>query len=171
MCRIFFLSLSLSLSRYQYVITVIEVLEKMEHQARKDIERLVEAQQQALMDPVGFVRKILRKDALGLPRLQNIPDVPRLDLDGLLCFEFRSASAVPLDAHLPMTTRIRRDPTDGFYNVGLDFASPTRETDVSRIQVGYGGTPCLGKAWGGGALAARARLYVGSFLFFRDPPC
>ena len=121
--------------RYQYVMTVIDVLERMEQQARRDIENLIKAQHQALENPIDFLRKLVKGESLNLPRLQNVPDVLDLNWNLLLNSEYRS---IPDASNVikPGAAHKKSTPTHyGFYNVALDFRDSLPMADISSIQV------------------------------------
>jgi hypothetical protein len=114
---------------------VLDVLEQMEQQARRDIESLVKAQQLALENPIDFLRKLVRRESLGLPRLQNVPDV--LDLNWNLLLNSGHQS-IPNGSNVTKTVATHKKSSTspyGFYNAALDFKGSCPMVDVSQVQV------------------------------------
>jgi hypothetical protein len=126
----------MSSRRYQYVHNVIDVLQSMKEQAKKDIEILLNTRREALENPIKFIQKLVKKESLGLPTLQYVPDVPIIDWEvlemGLRSRRNSSEGSSP-------SISCERSPSvyDGFYHAALDFGRPISFISPRRNLVSY----------------------------------
>ncbi|XP_042228068.1 ZZ-type zinc finger-containing protein 3-like isoform X2 [Homarus americanus] len=64
---------------YQQLIKAMVKLQAQRAKAVKDMERLQEAREEALQDPLGFVTSLQNGDSLNLPGPQEIIQIPHID--------------------------------------------------------------------------------------------
>jgi hypothetical protein len=66
---------------YQSFLKTVCILEAQRMKAIDDLDKLVKAQQDALKDPIAFVRKLQNKEDLKLPKPLNVAEVPSVNWD------------------------------------------------------------------------------------------
>lgn len=64
---------------YRNVLKTLAVLEAQRVQVIRDIETLMEVREKALADPVRFVERLQKKEDVGIPLPQTVPQVPNVD--------------------------------------------------------------------------------------------
>lgn len=64
---------------YRNVLKTLAVLEAQRVQVIRDIEQLIEVREQALSDPIRFVERLQKKEDVGIPLPQTVPQIPSID--------------------------------------------------------------------------------------------
>ncbi|XP_064485252.1 ZZ-type zinc finger-containing protein 3-like [Ornithodoros turicata] len=64
---------------YRNVLKTLAVLEAQRVQVILDIEKLMEIRDEALQDPVRFVERLQKKEDIGIPIPQTVPQLPSID--------------------------------------------------------------------------------------------
>ena len=64
---------------YLALLKTFAILQAQKVQAVQDIDRLLEAKEEALKNPLQLVEKLQRGEDLGLPAKQDIADIPDID--------------------------------------------------------------------------------------------
>ncbi|CAN8001749.1 unnamed protein product [Ixodes hexagonus] len=64
---------------YRNVLKTLAVLEAQRVQVIRDIEQLIEVREQALADPIRFVERLQKKEDVGIPLPQTVPQIPNID--------------------------------------------------------------------------------------------
>ncbi|XP_035216957.1 ZZ-type zinc finger-containing protein 3-like [Stegodyphus dumicola] len=66
-------------SDYKNLLESIVILEAQRSKAIKDLDRLLQCQEEALSDPIAFVEKLQRKENMNIPDPQKIHQLPVID--------------------------------------------------------------------------------------------
>ena len=66
-------------SDYQKLFKTVLLLESQRSKAIKDLAILLRKKQEALADPIAFVKKLQNKEDLGLPTPPQVLDLPDID--------------------------------------------------------------------------------------------
>lgn len=66
-------------SDYRNVLKTLALLEAQRMQVVLDIEKLMEIRDEAMQDPIRFVERIQKKEDLGIPMPQTVPQLPNID--------------------------------------------------------------------------------------------
>ncbi|CAN7977257.1 unnamed protein product [Ixodes persulcatus] len=64
---------------YRNVLKTLAVLEAQRVQVIRDIEQLIQVREQALSDPIRFVERLQKKEDVGIPLPQTVPQIPNID--------------------------------------------------------------------------------------------
>ncbi|KAK6627453.1 hypothetical protein RUM44_009930 [Polyplax serrata] len=90
---------------YLKLLRTLCILESQRLQALKDIDKLLEIQDQALSNPIEFVYKLERGDDIGVPCPQTVPEVPEIDWS-------KYKVSLPPEAFRPQTRQKERPITE-----------------------------------------------------------